>query len=147
MDTFRVDIVSAEESLYSGEASLVIAPLSEGEAGFLPGHSPLLGRLKPGALRIKDAAGLEQVFYVSGGFVEVQPHHVIVLSDSSQRAADIDGALAAKAVEDAEQALRTQADKVDYARAESELSEAIARLRVARAFQGRTRVVAPDRAP
>jgi len=145
MDSFRVDIVSAEESLFSGDAAFVLAPLAEGEAGFLPGHSPLLGRLKAGALHIHDTAGVEQAFYVSGGFVEVQPDHVIVLADSSQRAADIDEARALKAVQDAEEAVRERLGKVDYARAESELTEALARLRVARTFRGRARGLPPNR--
>ncbi len=132
METFRLDIVSADRALFAGRAAFVVAPLAEGEAGFLPGHSPLLGRLKAGALRIRDEAGAEQAFYVSGGFVEVQPDRVIVLADSSERAADIDEALALKAVADAEQALQDRLENVDYARAESELAEAVARLRVVR---------------
>ncbi|MHB8255156.1 MAG: F0F1 ATP synthase subunit epsilon [Acidiferrobacter sp.] len=144
MDSFRVDIVSAEESLFSGDAALVVAPLAEGEAGFLPGHSPLLGKLKAGALRIHDAAGDEQAFYVSGGFVEVQPDHVTILADSCQRAADIDEARALQAVEDAERAAQEQLGKVDYARAQSELAEALARLRVVRTFQPRTRGMPHD---
>lgn len=136
METFHLDIVSADRALFAGRAAFVVAPLAEGEAGFLPGHSPLLGRLKAGALRVRDEAGAEQAFYVSGGFVEVQPDRVIVLADSSERAADIDEALALKAVADAEQALQDRLEKVDYARAESELAEAVARLRVVRVHKG-----------
>ncbi len=144
METFRLDIVSADRSLFTGAAAFVAAPLAEGEAGFLPGHSPLLGRLKAGALRVRDEAGVEQAFYVSGGFVEVQPDRVIVLADSSERAADIDEALALKAVEDAKQALQDRLEKVEYARAESELAEAVARLRVARVHKGYSTRLPPD---
>ncbi len=144
METFQLNIVSADRALFAGKAAFVVAPLAEGEAGFLPGHSPLLGRLKAGAMRVRDEAGVEQTFYVSGGFVEVQPDRVTVLADNSERAADIDEALALQAVEDAEQALRDRLEKVDYARAESELAEAIARLRVARAHKGQGSRLPPD---
>lgn len=124
---------------------MVVAPLSEGEAGFLPGHSPLLGKLKAGALRVTDMEGVEQTFYVSGGFVEVQATHITVLADASERAADIDEAKAAKAVDDARRALEEHTDKVDYARAHSELSQAMARLHVARTVRRRPYGISPDR--
>ncbi|WP_298134944.1 F0F1 ATP synthase subunit epsilon [Acidiferrobacter sp.] len=145
MDTFHVDIVSAERTLFSGNAALVIAPLREGEAGFLPGHSPLLGILKAGALHCLDAGGGEQVFYVSGGFVEVQPHHVTVLADTGERAADIDEALAARAVSDAALHAEEQAGKTDYARAQAELAQAIARLAVVRRYRSQTPYSKPER--
>lgn len=144
METFHLDIVSADRALFADEATFVVVPLAEGEAGFLPGHSPLLGKLKPGALRIRDRGGIEQAFYVSGGFVEVQPDRVIVLADSSERGADIDEARALKAVEEAEAALRDRLEKVDYARAESELALAIARLRVARVHKAQGLRRPPD---
>ena len=146
METFHIDIVSADRSVFAGEVMFVVAPLAEGEAGFLPGHSPLLGRLKAGALRVRDSGGVEQAFYVSGGFVEVQPDRVIVLADSSERGADIDEARALKAVEEAEEALRDRPDKVDYARAESELALAVARLRVARAHKTQSSRLPHDQA-
>lgn len=144
IDRFRVVVVSAEASLFSGDATFVLAPLSDGDAGFLPGHSPLLGRLRAGALRIKDAAGVEQAFYVSGGFVEVQPSNVTVLADSSERAGDIDEARAAKAVQDAERLAEERLGQVDYARAQSELDQALARLKVVRAYRSQSRGFRPD---
>ncbi len=137
MARLRVDIVSAEETLYSGEATLVVAPLAEGEAGILPGHSPLLAKLKAGGVCVHDAEGAEQMFYVSGGFLEAQPDHVIVLSDTSIRASDLDEARAAKAVQEAEQAVQERQGHMDYAQAQAELAQAAARLRVARAYQAR----------
>lgn len=137
MDRFRVDIVNAEKELFSGEATRVIAPLREGEAGFLPGHSPLLAILKAGGVRLQDASGAEQTFYVSGGFVEVQPNHVTVLADAGERAADIDEALAAQAVEDAARHAEEQAGRADYAHAQAELAQATARLYVVRRYRAR----------
>ncbi|WP_297361398.1 F0F1 ATP synthase subunit epsilon [Acidiferrobacter sp.] len=134
MDDFHVDIVNAERSLFSGDATLVVAPLRDGEAGFLPGHSPLLAALKAGALRVQDASGDEQAFYVSGGFIEVQPHHITVLADVGERAADIDEALAARAVEEAARRAEEQAGKTDYAHAQAELAQASARLAVVRRY-------------
>ncbi|RCN57089.1 F0F1 ATP synthase subunit epsilon [Acidiferrobacter thiooxydans] len=144
MDSFRIDIVNAEGPLFSEDAALVIAPLRDGDAGFLPGHSPLLAILRAGALRVQDADGGEQAFYVSGGFVEVQPRHVMVLADVGERAADIDEALAARAVEDAARRAEEQAGKTDYAHAEAELAQAIARLSVVRRYRSRTPYSAPE---
>lgn len=144
MDSFHVDIVNAESALFSGEATRVIAPLADGEAGFLPGHSPLLGLLKAGAVRIQDRQGAEQTFYVSGGFVEVQPGHVTVLADAGERAADIDEALAAHAVEEAKRQAQEQTGKVDYARAQGELAQATARLNVVRRYRTRSYGAPPE---
>lgn len=141
---FKLDIVSAEASLYTGQARFVMAPLAEGDAGFLPGHSQLLGQLRPGALRIEDEAGAEHMFFVSGGFVEVQPDWIVVLADSSQRAADIDEARAQEAVARAQDALAAKADLVNYAAAEAELAEAVARLQVVRHYVRRQQ---PDYRP
>lgn len=145
MEVFHLDIVSADHALFAGDAAFVVVPLAEGDAGFLPGHSPLLGRLKPGTVRVRDTAGTEQALYVSGGFVEVQPDRVIVLADSGERGADIDEARALKAVEDAEEALRDRLEKIDYARAESELALALARLRTVRTHKAQGGRLPPDR--
>ncbi len=139
MQTLHIDIVSADRALYSGEASLVVVPLAEGEAGILPGHSPLFGKLKAGALRVTNAEGVEEGFYVSGGFVEVQPGQVTVLADSSERAADLDEARAAEAVRQAQEALEDRKAEIDYAHAQAELAEAIARLRAIRNLKVRLR--------
>ena len=126
--TFHVDIVSAERAIFSGSAQMVFAPAEMGELGITPRHAPLLTRLKPGSVRVKTDND-EQVFYVSGGILEIQPHLVTVLSDTALRARDIDEAAALEAKRRAEEALASQAAEVDIVRAQAELVEAMARLR------------------
>ena len=126
--TFHVDIVSAEREIFSGDAEMVFAPAEMGELGITPRHAPLLTRLKPGTVRVQ-AGGEESVFYVSGGILEIQPHMVTVLSDTAQRAADIDEAAAQEAKRKAEETLANQSGEIDVARAQAELLEAVARLR------------------
>ncbi|MCC6301700.1 MAG: F0F1 ATP synthase subunit epsilon [Gammaproteobacteria bacterium] len=125
--TMHVDIVSAEEEIFSGPAEMVFAPAVMGELGILPRHAPLLTQLKPGEVRIRTAEG-EQFFYVSGGMLEIQPHVVTVLADTALRAKDLDEAAAMQAKERAEQALRDKTSEFEYARAQSELAEAVAQL-------------------
>lgn len=129
--TMHVDIVSAEKEIFSGRAEILIAPLSEGEVGILPRHSPLLARLKPGEVRVKTPTE-ELQFYVSGGMLEVQPHVVTVLADTAARARDLDEAAAIQAKERAEEALRNRQADLDYAKAQAELAEAIAQLNTIR---------------
>ncbi|HVA54767.1 MAG TPA: F0F1 ATP synthase subunit epsilon [Gammaproteobacteria bacterium] len=126
--TFHVDIVSAEHEIFSGSAQMVFAPAEMGELGITPRHAPLLTRLKPGSVRVKTETD-EQVFYVSGGILEIQPHVVTVLSDTALRARDIDEAAALEAKRCAEEALTNQTAEVDIVRAQAELAEALARLR------------------
>ncbi|HEV2111175.1 MAG TPA: F0F1 ATP synthase subunit epsilon [Gammaproteobacteria bacterium] len=126
--TFRVDIVSAEREIFSGDAEMVFAPAEMGELGITPRHAPLLTRLKPGTVRVL-AGGEESVFYVSGGILEIQPHMVTVLSDTAQRAKDIDEAAAQEAKRRAEETLASQTADLDVARAQAELLEAVARLK------------------
>ena len=125
---FHVDIVSAEREIFSGEAEMVFAPAEQGELGITPRHAPLLTRMKPGTVRVQ-AGGEEQVFYVSGGILEIQPHMVTVLSDTAQRAADLDEAAAQEAKRKAEEALSNQSAEMDIVRAQTELLEAVARLK------------------
>ncbi len=125
--TMHVDIVSAEEEIFSGPAEMVFAPAVMGELGILPRHAPLLTQLKPGEVRLRTGEG-EQFFYVSGGMLEIQPHMVTVLADTALRAKDLDEAAALQAKERAEQALRDKTSEFEYARAQSELAEAIAQL-------------------
>lgn len=136
MATVRVDIVSAEQEIYSGEAEMVFAPLATGEIGILPRHSPLLARLRPGEVRVRQN-NQDQYFYVSGGLIEVQPHVVTVLADTALRAKDMDEAAAVAAVQNAEEAMRNRQSDIDYARAQAELAEAVARLRVVRKLRER----------
>ncbi len=138
MDSFRVDIVNAEQSLFSGVARRVIAPLREGEAGFLPGHSPLLALLKAGIVRLEDMNGAEQVFFVGSGFAEVQADHVTILADVGERAADIDEARAARVVEEASRHAEERSGQVDYAHAQAELAQAVARLQAVRRYRALT---------
>ncbi len=128
--TIHVDIVSAEEEIYSGTAEMVFAPAADGEVGILPRHAPLLTTLKPGEVRVKPAdGGEEQFIYVSGGILEVQPHVVTILSDTAIRAKDLDEAAALEAKKRAEAALQEKAGEMELAEAARELAEAIAQLR------------------
>lgn len=127
--TLHVDIVSAEASLYSGTAEVVIAPGERGELGIYPRHTPLLTTLKPGSVRIKvPNQAEEELVYVSGGILEVQPHVVTILSDSAIRGADLDEAKALAAKQAAEEAMRNKTAAIDYAQAQAELAEAVAQL-------------------
>src|SRR5580658_11323202 len=112
-NTIHVDIVSAEGEVFSGEASMVVLPGSQGELGIYPHHAPLLTTLKPGEVRVQAQDQEEQVFYVSGGALEVQPHLVTVLADTAERARDLDEAQALAAKQRAEDAMRTRGDKLE----------------------------------
>ena len=126
--TLHVDIVSAEKQIFSGTAEMLVATAEEGELGILPRHSQMLARLKPGQVRVKLQFGEEQVFYVSGGLLEVQPHTVTVLADTAERAADLDEAKAIEAKRRAEEILAARSDEISLARAQAELTEAVAQL-------------------
>ena len=129
-DTIQVDIVSAEGAIFSGPARMVFAPASQGELGILPRHAPLLTLLKPGEVRVQPPEGEEQTFYVGGGGLEVQPHHVTILADTAQRARDIDEAAALAAKQRAEETLRSHVDKIEQAEALAELARAAAQLKL-----------------
>jgi F-type H+-transporting ATPase subunit epsilon len=125
--TFQVDIVSAEEQIFSGTAEMVIAPGEAGELGILPEHMPLLTRIRPGTVRIR-TGNEEEVIYVSGGMMEVQPDRVTVLADTSVRAHDLDEAKAMEAERLAKEALVNRTGKLEVAKAQAELAEAMAQL-------------------
>jgi F-type H+-transporting ATPase subunit epsilon len=127
--TIHVDIVSAEQEIFSGLVEAVFAPAKMGELGIYPRHTPLLTQLKPGEVRVLKSNGQEEQFYVSGGMLEVQPHVVTVLADTAMRAADVDEAAALAAKADAERALKDKTTKRDLAEALKELAEAMAQLR------------------
>lgn len=136
--TFHVDIVSAESAIFSGEATLLIAPGEAGELGILPEHMPLLTRIKPGTVRIQPAAGGdEEVIYVSGGMMEVQPDRVTVLADTSVRAHDLDEAKAMEAERLAKDALVNRTGALEIAKAQAELVEAAAQLAAIRKLRQR----------
>jgi F-type H+-transporting ATPase subunit epsilon len=128
-DTIHVDIVSAEGQIFSGEASMVFAPGSRGELGIAPRHAPLLTTLKAGEVRVQSEGHEEQAFYVGGGSLEVQPNMVTVLADTAARARDLDEAAALAAKQRAEDAMRDRTDKMDIAKAQAELAQAMAQLR------------------
>lgn len=126
--TVHVDIVSAEQEIFSGQAEMVFAPAVMGEVGIAPGHAPMLTRLGPGEVRLKLNDNEENAFYVSGGMLEVQPRVVTILSDTALRAEDLDEAAVMKAKEEAERALEDREASIDYARARAELAETVAQL-------------------
>jgi F-type H+-transporting ATPase subunit epsilon len=127
--TVHCDIVSSEESLFSGLVELVVATGSQGELGITFGHAPLLTDLKPGPVRIVKQDGEEEIFYLSGGFLEVQPNLISILSDTALRADDLDEAAALEAKKQAEHDLSNQTGEFDYSRAASQLAVAAAQLR------------------
>ena len=127
--TIHVDIVSAEEEIFSGQAAMVFAPAEMGEVGIAPRHAPLITRLKAGEVRLRPTSGEDEFFYVSGGILEVQPHVVTVLADTAIRAHDLDEAAALEAKQRAESALADKTAEFEYAKAQSELAEAVAQLR------------------
>ena len=129
MATIHVDVVSAEEHIFSGEAQFVVLPGEEGELGIYPRHTPLLTRIRPGAVRVKPAnGGEEELVFVSGGLLEVQPDMVTVLADTAVRGHDLDEAKATEAKRAAEEAMKNRTGDVDYARASGELAVAMAQL-------------------
>jgi len=127
--TIHVDIVSAEEAIYSGLAEMVIAPAEEGDVGIAARHAPLLTRLKPGEVRVKVDDQETLPFYVSGGILEVQPHVVSVLADKAIRAKDIDEAAALEAKRRAQEALTDRSGNLDLAKVQLELLEAMEQLK------------------
>ena len=126
--TMHVNIVSAENEIYSGTVTEVYAPAEMGEVGIMARHTQMLSTLKPGVVRVVPLEGEEQSFYVSGGILEVQPHVVTILSDTALRAADIDESAALEAKSRAESAMKDKASDMDYAKAKSELIEAVAQI-------------------
>jgi F-type H+-transporting ATPase subunit epsilon len=127
--TIHIDVVSAEESIYSGEAEFVVLPGEAGELGIYPRHIPLITRIKPGAVRIKPAGGgEEQLIFVAGGILEVQPKVITVLADTAIRGADLDEAKANEALKRAEEARAKAKDKQELATVEGELSMLAAQL-------------------
>jgi F-type H+-transporting ATPase subunit epsilon len=136
MATIRVDIVSAEGAIHSGDATMVFAPAKMGEVGIAPRHAPLLTALSPGEVRIQDEDGKEESFYITGGLLEVQPHIVTVLADTALRGDELDEAAALAAQQEAEEALKGAAEETDVARAQAELAEARARYRAAQKLKG-----------
>ena len=138
MATIHVDVVSAEESIFSGEAKFVALPGEAGELGILPRHTPLITRIKPGAVRIQRADNNEEEFvFVAGGILQVQPHCVTVLADTAIRGKDLDEAKALEAKKMAEEAMKNAKSDIDFAKASSELAVMAAQIAALRKYRER----------
>jgi F-type H+-transporting ATPase subunit epsilon len=135
--TLQVDVVSAEESIFSGEATFVVLPGEAGELGIYPRHIPLITRIKPGTVRIQKPDGTEELVFVAGGILEVQPKVVTVLADTAIRGADLDEAKANEALKKAEEARRSARDKQEVAAVEAELATLAAQLAAIRKLRQR----------
>ncbi|MCG8668606.1 MAG: F0F1 ATP synthase subunit epsilon [Pseudomonadales bacterium] len=135
--TVHCDIVSAESEIFSGLVEMVIAHGAMGDLGVTPGHAPLLTQLNPGPVRVIKQNGDEEVFYVSGGMLEVQPKIVTVLADTAVRADDVNEAAAQQAMEDARKALANQQGDIDYSTAAAQLAEAAAQIRTIRQMKNK----------
>ncbi|WP_374670031.1 F0F1 ATP synthase subunit epsilon [Ramlibacter sp.] len=133
--TLHVDVVSAEESIYSGEARFVALPGEAGELGIYPRHTPLITRVKPGSVRIEKADGTEEFVFVAGGILEVQPTRVTVLSDTAIRGKDLDEEKANEAKRAAEEALKNAKSELDIAKIQSEIAVMAAEIAAARKFR------------
>ncbi len=127
-NTIHVDVVSAEESIYSGDAEFVVLPGEAGELGIYPRHTPVITRIKPGEVRIKPPGGAEELIFVAGGILEVQPKAVTVLADTAIRGHDLDEAKALEAKKRAEDSMQNQTSKLEIAKAQAELASAVAQL-------------------
>ncbi|MGL5251600.1 MAG: F0F1 ATP synthase subunit epsilon [Moraxella sp.] len=137
MATLQCNVVSAKETIYSGEISMLIATGVEGEVGILPGHIPFITLLKPGTMQIKTSQGNDEMVYVSGGVLEVQPHLVTVLADTAVRAHDLDEAKILDARRHAEQTLQNQKANIDTSAALVALAESLAQLQTLQKFKNR----------
>ena len=133
--TIQVDVVSAEESIFSGEARFVALPGEAGELGIFPRHTPLITRVKPGSVRIEKADGGEEFIFVAGGILEVQPNRVTVLSDTAVRGRDLDEEKANQARRAAEEALKNASSEIDIAKAQSELAVMAAQIAALRKYR------------
>ena len=128
-NTVHIDVVSAEASIFSGEAEFVVAPAGAGEVGIYPNHAPMITTIKPGALRIKQTNEAEEtLIFISGCMLEVQPGMITVLADTAIRGHDLDEAKAVAAKEAAEEAMKNRTSDIDYAKAQAELAEAVAQI-------------------
>ena len=135
--TIHCDVVSAEQEIFSGRVTMVVATGTMGELGIMPGHAPLLTGIKPGPVRLLTEDGSEETIFASGGFLEVQPGVVTILADTALRADDVDEAAAEEARREAEQALANQSGDFDYGRASAQLAEAAAQLATLRKMRNR----------
>ena len=133
----HLDIVSAEKAIWSGQATMIFAPGEMGELGIAPRHTPLLTRLKPGEVRVRNQQGEDESFFISGGILEVQPHVVTILADTAVRAGDIDEAAAIEAQQRAADSMANRHSEMDFARAKVELAEAAAMIETIKKIRSR----------
>ena len=136
--TMHCDIASAEERIFSGRVEFLVAAGSLGDLGIYPGHAPLLTELIPGPVRVKKQNGEEEIYYVSGGYLEVQPGTVTVLADTAVRAQNLDEAAAEQARQEAESAILRQNAEIEYSRAAAQLAEAAAQIRTLQQLRKKT---------
>ncbi|CAN1544719.1 AtpC F0F1-type ATP synthase, epsilon subunit (mitochondrial delta subunit) [Methylophilaceae bacterium] len=138
-NTVHIDVVSAEASIFAGEAEFIVVPASAGEVGIFPHHAPMVTTIKPGALRIKLSDSTEEtLIFISGGMLEVQPGLITVLADTAVRGHDLDEAKAIAAKDAAEEALKNRTSEVNYAAAQAELSEALAQIQTIERLRKKT---------
>jgi len=137
MNTIQIEIVSAERDIFSGDATMVIAPGRAGDLGIAPRHTPLLTSLRPGDIEVHRPGGEKEFFYVTGGILEVQPHLITVLADSALHAAELDEGAALEAKNKAEEALRGATQKEDFEHAQAVLAEAAARYNAVKKLKGK----------
>ncbi len=137
MKNLKLEIVSAQKSMYSGDIKFVVVPGEDGELGIYPNHTPLITRIKPGTLRFKNSQNEEELIVVAGGILEVQPNLVTVLADTAIRANEIDEQRAQEAKQNAESALKTNTNDIDLAKAHAELAFAIAELSAIKKYRGK----------
>ena len=137
MNNLKLEIVSAHKSLYSGEIKFVVVPGEEGELGIYPNHTPLITRIKPGELKLKNLENQDEVVVVAGGILEVQPNLVTVLADSAIRAGDIDEERSREAKQNAESIIKNNKEDIDLAKAHAELAFAIAELAAIKKLRGK----------
>ena len=138
-NTFHIDVVSAEASIFAGEAEFIVVPASAGEVGIFPHHAPMVTTIKPGALRIKLSDSTEEtLIFISGGLLEVQPGLITVLADTAVRGHDLDEAKAIAAKDAAEEVLKNRTSEVNYAAAQAELSEALAQIQTIERLRKKT---------
>ena len=135
--TIKVEVVSAEQHLWSGEGTMVFAPAASGEVGIAPKHTQMLSPLKAGDVRVLKQDGEEEFFFVSGGLMEVQPHQVTILSDTAIRAEDLDEARALESQKRAEQAMQDNKSAIEFAQAKMELAQAAAQIRAIQKLRGK----------
>ena len=137
MNTIKIEIVSAEKDLFSGETTMVVAPGSAGDLGIAPQHTPLLTTLRPGDVEVQSPSGEKELFYVSGGVLEVQPHLITILADAALHASELDEDAALEAKTLAEEALKSAAKKEDLDHAQAQLAEAAARYKAVQKLKGK----------